>query len=45
MENTDGPIMSRIERLKLQAFKNFMAKKKLAKPEIDSLNPKERNEY
>ena len=29
MENTGGPRMSRIERLKLQAFKNFMEKKKL----------------
>lgn len=33
MENTDGPRMSRIERLKLQAFKNFMEKKKLSEQE------------
>lgn len=45
MENTDRTRMSRIDRLKLQAFKNFMEKKELAENEIDSLNPKERNEY
>lgn len=45
MENTDGPRMSRIERLKLQAFKNFMEKEKLSEAKIDSLNRKERNEY
>jgi hypothetical protein len=33
MENTDVPIMSRIERLKLQAFKNFMEKKELSEQE------------
>ena len=45
MENTDKPKMSRMERLKLIAFRNYMEKKKLAEDEIDPLNPNERNEY
>jgi len=30
MENTDKPKMSRMERVKLIAFRNYMEKKKLA---------------
>ena len=36
MENTDKPRMSRIERLKLQAFKNFMEKKESKEENMDN---------